>query len=330
MAIGTWTAYTQGSDPSGTATIDSGSNRKFVVARVGEFSSVPTSTVTCGGQSPTQLLLFSQGSANPYLFIEVAIWNESAIGSMSGSSVSWLDSVVVGNQSGGYVTVTDVDQSNLTTSEYDDAGTASNIFVSPSVSSSASDVLIGIGADVSANRGPITADGLTQRIEYSVSQYSAAILDGVGGGDLSAGATIENDGNSSSQMLGALVKFSPAAAGDPSITEISQVSLVHGANIEITGSDFGSTQGSGSVVIAPTDDVDDVNAVTQTVSAWQDDEISITIVVDTLNLDDTLYLFVENDNGDSNANGFPLVLEPNYTLNFHQPIFLKFTATITR
>jgi hypothetical protein len=79
--------------------------------------------------------------------------------------------------------------------------------------------------------------------------------------------------------------------------------------VAITGALFGSTQGSGRVVISPSDDIDDVDAEEQTVTSWADGAIAITVVLGGLDLDTGLYLFVENDSGQSNAAGFAVEID---------------------
>ena len=75
--------------------------------------------------------------------------------------------------------------------------------------------------------------------------------------------------------------------------------------ILVLGTTFEASQGTGTVIISPTDDVADAGAVTQTVTAWADTSITITAVRGSLGTG-TLYLFVTNNTGDSNASGYPV------------------------
>jgi hypothetical protein len=75
--------------------------------------------------------------------------------------------------------------------------------------------------------------------------------------------------------------------------------------IVITGASFEAAQGTGSVRISPTDNVNDAGAVTQTVTAWADTSITFTAVKGSLP-QGTLYLFVTNNSSLSNATGFPV------------------------
>jgi hypothetical protein len=93
-------------------------------------------------------------------------------------------------------------------------------------------------------------------------------------------------------------------SGDlPTVTVVSPATFVNGASVTISGLNFGAAQGSGSVIISPTNDVDDVDAEEQTVTAWADAEITITTVRGALAYSTPMYLFVINDDADSNASG---------------------------
>lgn len=74
--------------------------------------------------------------------------------------------------------------------------------------------------------------------------------------------------------------------------------------VSITGANFGATQGIGFVRVCPSDDIEDVNGVNQTVTAWGDTSITFDVVRGSLPLNTNLYLFVENDGGLSNAVGY--------------------------
>lgn len=103
----------------------------------------------------------------------------------------------------------------------------------------------------------------------------------------------------------------PAPAGTPpAIADASDEVFNVGESITITGSDFGASQGTGTVKISPTNAVGDVGAVAQTVTAWSNTSITITVVKGTLSFLSTLYLFVTNNDGQSNASGYAVQLDP--------------------
>lgn len=97
-----------------------------------------------------------------------------------------------------------------------------------------------------------------------------------------------------------------AALTLPSITTVSGDDVAApGESAAIVGSNFGASQGTGTVIISPADDIDDVNAVTQTVTAWGATSITFTVNFTGTGLSptNTAYLFVTNDDGDVNAAG---------------------------
>lgn len=94
--------------------------------------------------------------------------------------------------------------------------------------------------------------------------------------------------------------------GGVEITGIDDVTITHGqTGVTITGTGFGASQGGGRVVVSPTDDIDDVGAVNQTVTSWSDTSIDFTAVLSSFAFG-TLYVFVENDDEESNADGEPV------------------------
>jgi hypothetical protein len=93
----------------------------------------------------------------------------------------------------------------------------------------------------------------------------------------------------------------------PSISDAGDETYTNGeTGIVIDGADFGASQGAGTVKICPTDDVNDANAVTQTITAWGDSQVTFTAVRSTLAVNTTCYLFVVNDDGLSNVAGYPV------------------------
>jgi len=85
--------------------------------------------------------------------------------------------------------------------------------------------------------------------------------------------------------------------------------FINGATgIVIAGSNFTSV--GSSVFISPTDDIDDVDAVSQTITSAGTTSITITTVRGALPLSTPLYLFVRNSDGYSNASGFQVQFRP--------------------
>ena len=107
---------TDDADPSGTLTIDSGSNRKLVVVWFRENNTDPNPTaITVGGQNPTESLSYSDTPlGSPTEWHYWWIWNESAIGSMSGSTLSLTATTATFGRAWCYGVIEDTDQADLT------------------------------------------------------------------------------------------------------------------------------------------------------------------------------------------------------------------------
>ncbi len=71
----------------------------------------------------------------------------------------------------------------------------------------------------------------------------------------------------------------------------------------IVGTNFGASQGAGFVKFSPSNSIADGGAVSQTVTAWSNTSITITVVKGGLSPDTNVYAFVQNNAGSSNASG---------------------------
>lgn len=110
------------------------------------------------------------------------------------------------------------------------------------------------------------------------------------------------------------VALIPAAVSSvPNITDIDTDEIIAQGqtSVGITGSVFGATQGTGTVIISPTDNINDVNAVAQTITGWSDTAIIITADFTGTGIAEGVgcFVFVTNDAGDSNAAGFAITRE---------------------
>jgi hypothetical protein len=83
-------------------------------------------------------------------------------------------------------------------------------------------------------------------------------------------------------------------ASAPTISSVSPSDLFNGrTGVVITGTNFGASQGvNGKVIICPTNDVNDSGQVEQTVTAWGDTGITITVVRGALPVASSAFLFV--------------------------------------
>lgn len=93
--------------------------------------------------------------------------------------------------------------------------------------------------------------------------------------------------------------------GGVTVTDASDENFYEGETaIPVIGTGFGASQGTGTVKISPTNNVADGAAVTQTVTAWTDTQVTITANQSPLASNTGLYLFVTNNAGQSNATGY--------------------------
>jgi hypothetical protein len=169
---------------------------------------------------------------------------------------------------------------------------------------------------VSLNKG----DGTTG-FEASFVQMTA------GGFDLNYTATdLSNVRKNLSLLIGGDV-----AGTVPSITSMTGSNsllnepLEHGETATINGTNFGAS--GASVIISPTDDVSDVSAETQTITAQSNTQITITVERGSLNLDTVYYVFVTDSGTDSNVAGYPVTIGPNDTFFYADEALLTFSAT---
>lgn len=100
----------------------------------------------------------------------------------------------------------------------------------------------------------------------------------------------------------------------PTITDIGDESIRVGETVNIDGTLFGSSQGSGSVKISPSNNVADSGAFTASVNSWADTQINITMP-GVSPLLTNMFAFVTNDLGLSNATGYTIQVEPSLAVS---------------
>jgi hypothetical protein len=180
------------------------------------------------------------------------------------------------------------------------------------VTTSANDAWVG-AFGVDWNGGALsppsgTAPTFTERSDTADVLYFA---EGTWSSSGATGDKTQTNSNSTQEqpwMAYLIALENPGGGGSaPSITDAGDETYTNGeTGIVIDGADFGASQGAGTVKICPTDDVNDANAVTQTITAWGDSQVTFTAVRSTLAVNTTCYLFVVNDDGLSNVAGYPV------------------------
>lgn len=215
--VGSWEAMDDGEtfsmggsdvDPdnwSGTLSVGAGSNRMLVFMLMCENSSqLIVDTFTIGGQSPSYSGYMYQ-NASPDNNVMVWIWNESAIGSMSGVSIAYHDNATNKKNAWSFATYKDVLQETpAITTNYVTGGQTFDL----TTTSDADDMVVAAMIDRSNNRHPFDADSLTEQIEEHSAQMAISIADGSGGDDTT---TVTNDEFANSNLGGLAVVLKAAA-----------------------------------------------------------------------------------------------------------------------
>ena len=213
--VGSWLAFTDGTnvydgsdvDPAGSVTIGAGSNRMIVFLVWCELGSQLTvSAFTIGGQAASYTGYMYQ-NASPDLNILAFVWNESAIGSMSGSTISYTDDQSSNKMGWSYATFQDVKQASPTITSTNTGTTATEVDVT--TTSTSSDIIIAAAIDKSNNRAPFDYDTLTERVAWNASQFSIGAADGAGGDGTTK---IKNDEVANSNLAALCMVLLPATA----------------------------------------------------------------------------------------------------------------------
>lgn len=138
--------------------------------------------------------------------------------------------------------------------------------------------------------------------------------------------TTDLTGGNSGGGAGITIALRGAGPAGPTISDVDGDDTVFEGqtSVQINGSGFGATQGTGSVTISPTDNISDGNAVTPTVSAWGDTQITLSAVSFPTGVGEggTAYVFVTDDSAASNANGHAIT-----RLDITAPLLSSGTAT---
>lgn len=142
-------------------TIDSGSNRKFVVHISYETGTDPAPTITVGGQSPSGTATSSSTTPTNDTWHYIYEWNESTIGSMSGTDIVHSDSVGAFQLGCSYGTIENTDQTAISAVTGSTVGTTGTTDTVTTTSSSGD--LITVSSVLAAAQGPHTGwDTLTE------------------------------------------------------------------------------------------------------------------------------------------------------------------------
>lgn len=237
---------------------------------------------------------------------DVSIW-ACSVGASPSSSAVTVDinyaekSVVAVYEIGDSVAATPVsDVFGVKGSDYGYVSTE-NLEVTLASFASAANMTLAIGAVLTGSHNFVWPDGTFTTTAVQSAQLISLQAAWLGSEDNSV---VLNPNDYMNCLLWAVEVKETGGGAAPTITDAGDESYAAGeTGITITGTNFGASQGSGSVKISPTDNVADSNAVTQTVTAWSDTSITFTCVRGSLALNTNLYLFVTSDGAYSNASG---------------------------
>jgi hypothetical protein len=168
------------SEPTGSLTIGTGSNRMFVLITTAETDGDYTiSVMTVGGESATYTFdVFWESGGTNDLKVTAHVWNEAAIAAMSGSTASYTDDTTDAKKHFNYITMQDTAQQSPPD---DSPSVSSSTTHDVDTTSTSDDWILWISAGQSAAR-PIT-DADTTDIFWNdgTDSYMSSGGDGVGG-----------------------------------------------------------------------------------------------------------------------------------------------------
>ena len=291
-------------------TLVAGSDRLIVVyVGVENANETGTWTVTYGGQTMDVSIEAQQGTgfANNAL---VCWLGESGLPSNGVNQVSISFSGTAGSLeiNGECAQYAGVDTSAV--SDSDTANSASQTSISNTITVAADDLVastcsLGASAALSWDNSQNELTDFTD----SSSQFGSADL--IATGSLSSVNTSwSGTVNRQARAAGC---WSPASAGPPTITDVGDEGFFNGeTGVVITGTSFGSPQGSGGVTLNSASDGSGTS-VGQTETLWGDTSITITVVQGALS-NGTVYVFVTNDDSQTNATGYAVTLDTRPTI----------------
>lgn len=249
-------------------------------AQVGaDVTDTSGSRITAAGQ--TGVIYFQTG--------QNALYDDFLVEDLAGSVASLSSgtpSGTIGTQTTATIGATTNQTSGTLYVVVDSAGNLSGVTaaqVKAGQKASGSAALAANSAAVSTSTPSAGVTGLTANTAYSY-------------------AIVQNNTNGDSSLITGTFTTANVI---PTITSVGGDNSVFNGetSVIIVGTNFGASQGSGKVYLSPTDAVGNGSRVEQTVTAWADTSITISVVKGGLSLDTNVYGFVVNNAGNSNAAG---------------------------
>lgn len=317
MAITVNTAWAQGEKAAGggptltiaNTVVASGSNTIMLVGFLAYdgTNSTNTYTVSRNGQSFTQATINGPGGTTPDN--DQIAWFYRKAPDVGSYSLTITSSAGLPFITAAYVVLDGVDQSTTvrTATKANGSVAQNSTYTITASNTQIDDYVVGVwGAYVGATY-TLTTDQTEVAKDLNNSANDSLYVNATTAAGSSTALNIKTSGygGTTGTYWGAVVPvIAASAASTPTISGIVPTVLSDGlVGIVITGTNFGASQGAGTVKISPTDNVADGGAISQTVTAWADTSITITASRSTLSQNANLYAFVTNNGGSSNSSG---------------------------
>ena len=222
-----WLAFTDASDPTGSATISAGSNRVHIELVIGERTggdiSVSTYTIGTKTYDVASELFLDNGTED--LLVKIFVWLEATIASMSGTSRSYADDAapIGASMSWSAATFQDVGDQSITADNFDQQSSASTKTLTHDTTSTSDDEIIAAAVLNASSRAPFDWDTLTEQQTTSPNPISG-VADGNGGDN---STLLQNDGVANSAFAAiTLVLF--ASSGNTMLIRQQHEGIMHG------------------------------------------------------------------------------------------------------
>lgn len=300
-------------------TVGSGENRIILVAVASGSTSPIVDSVapTVGGNACSLLHFQTRDITSGGTAWRLGVWyylapasGELAIAYNRGSEVQYL--------AGGSMSYSGVDQAD----PFGDEGGAADGLAGPA--SFSDDIAAAVGGMVAdfvvqnsqAARELIAGANQTERVNAFGSETQ--VRPWLKASDEAGAATVTMswaNADSAVNYTHYAVALNAAEDAGVTISSVSDSTLTHGqTGVVLTGAGFSAS--GNTVIVSPTDDVEDVLAVAQTITAEGTTEITFTADLDSFDFG-TLYLFVVNGDSESNETGEVISrVVGSVTLNF--------------
>ncbi len=189
-------------EPNGSPTISSGSKRAALLCVHAEHTAtIAVSTMTIGGQTYTQAYEFEQADGVDDMFVYVYLWSESAISSMSGTTISYTDDQTLTKRGWSFGTYQGVNQASFPKGQAQVGVTGNETSTDITTTSNSGDRIIVFAMAKNPATLYSTWDTLSEVVDAGPSGMQMGVGEGAGGDDTT---TIVVD-TSNSQSFNAIV-----------------------------------------------------------------------------------------------------------------------------